>query len=498
MGDRRLTGVHEGDDPEHFRPSARGLLHLRDIGLLIPAYAVPGIASFVSVPVLFAVLGASEYGRWALLYGIAAGVPQVTTSWLEARLLRFGHRAGRRSDSWRPVVAVTGSIVFSALLAILFIPGATWLEIVAVAAFTTMVGLYVLLIARLQSALAFAAVSAAAMTRSVLGAVLGIAAALVSGRAAIAILGLALGYAAGELMGRRVAVGRGSDGPITSAGATIEPNAAIESGTATGEGGASDTVEPPLERATYGVASAAAAIASYALSVGDRFLLGASRPLAELGTYAATYSMVDLVGRFIPSVVLGAMRPRLFRAWDQGSRTELGSAAIILAAILGWMVVVMASLLIAAAEMTERLPVDLVLAGPIAFGFACFMAANTLGLAYSAATRQPRLAAHLGIAAVVNIGLNLVLIPPFGAEGAAATTAGSYLLLLVLNGSSLGDSARIGAAVIAVAASALAAIGCLVLAGAIASPPLIGVSLAILALGAPFVLRCGRTLRELG
>jgi O-antigen/teichoic acid export membrane protein len=361
-----------------------------------------------------------------------------------------------------------------------------------------MVSLYVLLIARLQSGLAFAAVSAAAAIRSVLGAVLGIAAALVSGRAAIAILGLALGYAAGELMGRWVAVGRGSDGQITVAGPTITPGAAIEMGAAKGQGGAIDAVEPPLERATYGVASAGAAVASYALSVGDRFLLGASRPLAELGTYAATYSMIDLVGRFIPSVVLGAMRPRLFRAWDLGARTELGSAAIILAAILGWIVVVMASLLIAAAEMTGRLPVDLVLAGPIAFGFACFMAANTLGLAYSAATRQPRLAAHLGIAAVVNIGLNLVLIPPFGPEGAAVTTAASYLLLLILNGSSLGGSPRIGASVIAVAASGLAAIGCLVLAGAVTSPSLIVVSFAILAIGAPFVLRCGRTLRELG
>src|SRR5215212_3054102 len=90
VGDRGLTGVPPQSDSADLRPAARGLVRLRDIGLLIPAYAVPGVASFVSVPVLFAVLGAPEYGRWALLYGIAAGVPQVTTSWLEARVLRFG------------------------------------------------------------------------------------------------------------------------------------------------------------------------------------------------------------------------------------------------------------------------------------------------------------------------------------------------------------------------------------------------------------------------
>ena len=50
-----------------------------------PAYAVPGLASFILVPVLFALLGADEYGRWVLIYGLAAGIPQLSAAWLAWR-----------------------------------------------------------------------------------------------------------------------------------------------------------------------------------------------------------------------------------------------------------------------------------------------------------------------------------------------------------------------------------------------------------------------------
>jgi|GEM_PF-6517152 len=93
-----------------------GLL-ARDIVALTPSYLVPGLASLISVPVLFSLLGASGYGLWALIFGIANGVPQLTTSWLESLILRFGHRPGHGMGASCYVAAGAASAVGGALLA---------------------------------------------------------------------------------------------------------------------------------------------------------------------------------------------------------------------------------------------------------------------------------------------------------------------------------------------------------------------------------------------
>jgi len=407
------------------------------MALLIPGYAVPGIASFVSVPLLFAALGDAEYGRWALLYGIAAGVPQFTTSWLEQRLLRFGHRWGSSTDRRRVAVAIAASLVVSVGLAAIVVPHATALDVLAAATLTALVGSYVLLIAALQSAMAFGSISVAATVRSVLGSALGVLAGAATGSAAIAIFGMAAGYAAGEVLGW---LRRETPGPAPEAArpaASTLPAGMDPPPQAVDTGGPDERSVPP-ERTSYGVASAVAAVGAYELSVGDRFLLAALRPLGDVGRYAATYSLIDLVGRFVPSVVVGAMRPRLFRAWDAGLRTDVARTAVSVAALMAWVVTSLVTALGLAAHLGGFLPVDAGLVAPIGVGFACFMAANTIALTYNAATRQVRLAGNVAVAAIANVALNIALIPPLGAFGAALATAVSYGFLLVLNLSPLG------------------------------------------------------------
>jgi len=407
------------------------------MALLIPGYAVPGIASFVSVPLLFAALGDAEYGRWALLYGIAAGVPQFTTSWLEQRLLRFGHRWGRSTDRRRVAVAIAASLVVSVGLAAIVVPHATALDVLAAATLTALVGSYVLLIAALQSAMAFGSISVAATVRSVLGSALGVLAGAATGSAAIAIFGMAAGYAAGEVLGwlRREAPGPAREAARPAA--STLPAGMDPPPQPVDIGGPDERLVPP-ERTSYGVASAVAAVGAYELSVGDRFLLAALRPLGDVGRYAATYSLIDLVGRFVPSVVVGAMRPRLFRAWDAGLRTDVARTAVSVAALMAWVVTSLVTALGLAAHLGGFLPVDAGLVAPIGVGFACFMAANTVALTYNAATRQVRLAGNVAVAAIANVALNIALIPPLGAFGAALATAVSYGFLLVLNLSPLG------------------------------------------------------------
>lgn len=443
-----------------------------DVIALTPSYLVPGVASLITVPVLFNLLGASGYGLYALMYAIANGVPQLSTSWLEALILRFGHRSDGRAG-WRAMlVAATGSAAGGMALAAVFVPGSGLPIALATGLMTLATGGYLVVIARLQSQLLFAAVSRTAAIRSVIGAVLAIAGASITGDAVVAILGLALGLGLGAAAGIRAA--RRGSGPIAVADAHAKPSGGDES-------------------LRYGLASAVFAVAQFVLSVGDRFILSAVRPLAEVGVYAATYAVIDLVFRFMPSIVITSIRQRLFRAWDGGDQRRaiaiFSAGFVLVVASMAWLIAGTSAL----GPGLRFLAVDPVLVGPIAAGIAAFIAGNVLVVMYSAQVRQVRVAAHVVLAAVVNIGLNLVLDPAIGGLGAALATAASYAVYLVANIAGLSGLIRADgqSRFILLAAAAVAGAG---VALPYLGPVPLYVAAAALLAATPFVVRLVRSL----
>ena len=409
---------------------------VRDVVALTPSYLVPGIASLVAVPVLFRLLGASGYGLYALMFAISQGVPQLSTSWLEGLILRFGHRsqaaAGPRALALAAIASAGGGLVLAAI----FVPAPDPAVVVATGALTLATGGYLVVIARLQSHLRFAAVSWTASVRSVVGATAAIGAAAVYGSAVSAVVGLAIGFAIGTALGLL----------------------ALRAGRPGGPAHENDSPDRPGDdRLRYGLASAVFAVALFILSVGDRFVLSAVRPLAEVGVYAATYTVVDLVFRFAPSVVFASVRQRTFRAWDAGNRTRatavFGAGFVLVSALIGWMVVGATI----AAPFVTFLAIDPLLVGPIAAGIGSFIVANALVVLYSAQVRQVRVASHVVLAAVVNVALNIVLDPGIGALGAALATALSYGVYLIVNAGGLAGSLGIprrGALILGAAAAA--------------------------------------------
>jgi O-antigen/teichoic acid export membrane protein len=442
--------------------------------LLAPSYLVPGVASFVVVPVLFATLGAAEYGRWALIYAVAAGVPQVTTSWVESRVVRFGHREGRSGDPRRAAAAVAGSMVLAAPLSLLVLPRATLAEAIAAALLTAMVSLYLIEIARLQARMAFGSVSMAAGARAVAGAVLNVAGAALTGMAWVAILGLAGGYVVGQLVGEAW-MRRSSSAMSPNTGRVAAPAA------------------PPPETPAYGVASAFNATSQYVLSVGDRFILSAFGSAVEVGVYTATYALVDLVARFVPGVLMTVVRARVFRAWDVGDREAPPVLVGQLATLLAGLAALAATGLVILGVFVPALPLDASLVGPIGIGLACYVGASSLAVLYSAAMRQGRLALHGLTAAASAILLNVALVPSMGPAGAAIATAGSYGVLLGLNGAGLEAIRRYrgpGLVVLGVAVVSLIVLAV----GVVIRGPLLGAgaALLVLAAGTPAAISTGR------
>lgn len=383
----------------------------RDSLMLAPSYIVPGLASLVSVPVLFALLGADSYGRWALMFGIANGVPQVTTSWLESIVLRFGHRSGSTIQGSMYLVATVASATVGLALAIVFIPAASPVVLMTTAILTATVGAYLVVVARLQSLLRFGAASRVAVTRATTGSVLSIAAAAILRDVAPAALGLAAGFAVGSVVGL-VAIRRHGVGPPMD----DEPGASANS-----------------DLRSYGIGSAIFAIGSFVLAVGDRFVLSMLRPLAEVGVYAATYAIADLVFRFGPSVLVATVRQRLFRALDAGDEGARSPAIVAALLVLAWVMAAGVVALVVIGPRVAFLPVDGVLIGPIAAGLGTFIVANALVVVYSGQVRQIRVAVHVSLAALLNVSLNLVLVPSMGALGCAVATVICYAFFLGLN-----------------------------------------------------------------
>ncbi len=387
---------------------------VRDSLLLAPSYVVPGLASLISVPVLFVLLGADGYGRWALIFGIANGVPQVTTSWLESLVLRFGHRSDQAIRGSLYVVAPVASAVAGLVLAIVFIPAASQFVAISTAILTVTVGAYLIVIARLQSLLRFGAASRVAVVRATTGAVLSIAAAAVLHESAAAALGLAAGFALGTLDGLLIIRRQGSRESVAGVEGVAERST-------------------PREMRVYGFGAAVFAAGSFILAVGDRFVLSMLRPLAEVGIYAATYTIADLVFRLGPSVLVATVRQRLFRSWDAGNGQSRSAAVVAGVLVLAWVMAAGVVAIIAIGPRIPALPIDAVLIGPIAAGLATFIVANALVVVYSAQIRQGRVAIHVAIAACLNLGLNVLLVPSMGALGAALTTVIGYVVFLVLN-----------------------------------------------------------------
>lgn len=390
----------------------------RDSAALAPSYVVPGLASLLSIPVLFATLGPAQYGILALILAVANGVPQLTTGWLEAVVVRFAHRPEFHMPVRGVVSALLGSCLVGGVLSAVFIPTADVVVAASTALLTGTIGAYLVATARLQAMLRFGAVSGGAVLRAIVGTVGSVAFAAAFGTAVAAAVGFAVGFG----LGTAVLVLATSKPAKTDVAFPAEARVKRE-----------PQGESRRDIAGYGFGSLAVAGFLYLLSVSDRFVLSSFRPLDEVGVYAATYGIVDLVFRLVPSVLFVVVRPRVFRAWDRGDAPRVLSLVVLAADVLGWILALLSIGVILVATIGDFLPIDARLAGPIAIGLAAFVASTTFALVYGAGLRQGRLAVHLALAAALNVGLNIVVVRSLGPYGAAAATAISYGALLAMN-----------------------------------------------------------------
>lgn len=166
----------------------------------------------------------------------------------------------------------------------------------------------------------------------------------------------------------------------------------------------------------------------------DTLLVSVFRPYDEVGLYALSYRMVELIG-ILPAIVMTSVFPLLAR-YLQESR-ELAARTVDAAGDLFVAIgaPIAAGGLVVAPELVRLIGGDEFAgsAGPLRlllFAIVLAFVSGLFGHALIAGGRQGS-ALRLGIAALVfNLVLNVALVPPFGIEAAAAVALASELLLV--------------------------------------------------------------------
>lgn len=192
----------------------------------------------------------------------------------------------------------------------------------------------------------------------------------------------------------------------------------------------------------YGLPFVPIAIFSWAHNLGDRYLVGAFLGADHVGQYVAAYGIASQPFILLGSAGTSLLRPILFEASAEKDHAKTKRVfrrwllAVGLAGVLGVSLIAVAGHWIA----------DLFLAAPyratavsvmlwIGAGYALMIVGQTLEHGLMVRNMTGRLVVPTAASALVNIALNLVLIPRWGLVGAAvATTAAFALQVLLLAG----------------------------------------------------------------
>jgi O-antigen/teichoic acid export membrane protein len=389
---------------EAFFPSIRASL------AFAPALVVPGLTSLVIYPLLARAMSSSQLGTYALVSGLLAVSPVVCSYWLEAAIVRYHFEAGvglsppalRRGT----ILAIIGAALLTFFAALLTTADAGVASIAA--SMSAVVVHFSLRVAELRARGDFARYGAFLSIRSVAG-------------LPLAFLGGLGAGPAGALVGQHIT--QLALSPFVKTAAPARPVGQAIS---------------LREALTYGLPVSLMNIGAIVLSLGDRYIIRISQPLAQVAVYATAYMVLEPAFRLIPLAASAGIAPSVFNARARGHRSQANAEifrtlGLVMAAELLLLVVAVAF----AEKWTALLGPDYLgtrlLVLPLGLGLLIHAATQIIQLVYLAEEQTRALATNFGIASLANILVNLVVVPTFGIIGAAWTTTATYGLLLVLN-----------------------------------------------------------------
>lgn len=182
----------------------------------------------------------------------------------------------------------------------------------------------------------------------------------------------------------------------------------------------------------FGLPLLPAALALWVLQFLDRLMLSRLGSLSDVGEYAVA-NRVAMPLLLLITAFGTAYSPFMLSLFSQDAEEEKRLRGRVLGYVVGGLLVAGAAVTLAAEPIVSVLAprfheaytaVWLLVVGTVAFGTTTV---TTAGLALARRTRY--MGVYSGLAALLNAGLNLVLIPAWGMRGAALATAVAYVFL---------------------------------------------------------------------
>ncbi|WP_309570550.1 lipopolysaccharide biosynthesis protein [Deinococcus sp.] len=384
------------------------------------ARGVPGLLNFLALAVFSHLLDPAGYGQYALVIAISTLLNSVLFEWLHLGLLRYlPHAAAARTTFLRTIIAGYGLVVAgTAVLGTLSLPfvAAGVRPLVVLALVLTWVQVWFeltleLLRARLQPV----AYGALALTRAVLS--LGLGVLLV--RAGLGSTGRLLGLLLGALL----------PGLLWSAWCW--------------RGAAGMKADPETMRTLlrYGLPLTVTFAFSFILSTSDRLLLGALQGAAAAGVFSVGMDLAQQSLVLLMAIVNLAAYPLAVKAMNErgedAARGQLGNIGALLLAVSVPAAVGLSSLAPQIAHLAlgadfQDAAVRLI---PWVSLSALLMGlkAYHLDLSFQLGQNTRQQIWIVLIAAAVNVGLNLLLIPRAGYMGCAYSSVVAAAVALVLS-----------------------------------------------------------------
>jgi O-antigen/teichoic acid export membrane protein len=389
----------------------------------LPASLTSGLASFAAVFVFTRLLGAADYGRYALALTSMNLVYSLCATWAEASGFRFASQAQTRGEL--PIHIRTAL--------------AAGLASACVASSCLLIGMTLTQDAGLRLALALAAAVLILMPILNLSQEISRATHAVQRYAAVKMAQDIGAFVIGSALAWRAGLGPAS--PFAGSLCVLVLLAVTEGSRLMrmSKGGHIDRTRLSTFFA-FGFPVAIALLLHLALDAGDRFLIAAYLGPEAVGIYAAGYGVADKTVGLLCTWAAAASAPLMLAAWERGGQTALTEASSRTAAAFALIAAPAATgLALVATPLSEIMIAEsmreqaaqimpwIALSGLLA-GFALHYAAE----AFQLSKRNDLRALMMVPPVLLNLGLNVLLLPRVGLMGAVYATLASYALALVL------------------------------------------------------------------
>lgn len=185
----------------------------------------------------------------------------------------------------------------------------------------------------------------------------------------------------------------------------------------------------------FGIPMVALEVSGIVLNIGDRYVIQTFLGAADLGIYAAAYNLSEYIHAILLVAILSAVMPMYLRLWEDEGAEE--TIKFINAALRFYFVVsipMVAGLSVIGPDLLSFLASEKFAAGAtvipwVISGKILGGSMTLIGAGLYINKQGSTLAGLVTSAAIINVLMNLFMVPAFGIEGAAIATFLSFTLL---------------------------------------------------------------------